>query len=298
MYGNYSSWSREISIIDCKKMTVAGTIDVSPAEAPHDLALDEQKDLLWVTVEKVSPDRGGGLLGIDLGSQKVVKRIEYGANTIHWFIMTRDGKKAYRCNKEAPFVSVISLEEERMVGKIEVPGAEQPGVSRCGRYLLFPTPNLRFGSLPPEPKITIIDTETDQVSRTVPLEHGYGPAGVHVTSTGEVMVSQYCFDTEAEKPTPVSGRVSLFDAKCEKLLGHFKAGAMPLTMRSTSDGSMGFVAMAKGGTVNFMDLKTMKIIRTLDVDVVPCAGNKHQPAAHGMALSISDNVKNSCQLAI
>ena len=281
MYAMYSSYSHEISIIDYQKQKVVDIIDVSPAEAPHDFAIDSSKDILWVTVEKVSQDQGGGLIGIDLGTHKVIKSVECQFET-HWFIMTPDGKKAYTCNKTAPFVSILDLENEKMIGKIDVDGTEQPALSRCGRYLFFPTPSLRFGSLPEKPGVLIIDSETDKILRTVPLSEGYGPASVHVTPDGKIMVAQYCFDTTKKKP--INGRVSVFDPKFSTLLGEVEAGSMPITMRATADGRYGFVAHAQGGTVIMIDLETFKVIRTLDVDPVPSALNKNMATAHGMAL--------------
>ena len=283
MYGNFSTYAHEISIVDCVQMKVVDTIDVSPAEAPHDFAIDEQGDILWVSVEKISAERGGGLIGIDLKSRNTVKQVECQFET-HWFVMTRDGKKAYTCNKAAPFISVLDLEHQRFIGKIEVEGTEQPDLSHCGRYLLFPSPALRFGSLPPNPSVLIIDTQNDQIVRSVPLGAGFGPAAVHVTPTGTVMVAQYCFDTTAAAPTPRPGRVSLYDSTLRKLLGESGAGIMPLTMRATSDGSIGFVANAKGGDVHMIDLRSMTGLQTLDIDVVPSAKNKFQTTAHGMAL--------------
>ena len=283
MYGAYSTYSHEISVIKCSEMKLIDVIDVVPSRAPHDIAIDELNDLLWVTVEKISNDVGGGLIGIDLKTRVVTKCIECHAK-IHWFVMTRDAKKAYTCNKGAPFISILDLENECIVGKIEVRGTEQPDISRCGRYMLFPSPTLKFGSLPEEPSVLIVDTVNDQIVRSLPLGEGFGPAAVHVTAAGTVMVAQYCFDTTASRPTPISGRVSLYDSTCKQLLGEIRVGTMPLTMRSTSDGSIGFVAHAKGGTVDVIDLGTMTKIQTLDVDVVPSAANKFQTTAHGMAL--------------
>ena len=286
MYAMYSSHSHEISVVDPSTKKVTDIIDVAPADGPHDFAIDTERDLLWVTVEAISKNEelGGGLIGIDLKTHKVIKRIECQFPT-HWFVMTRDGKRAYTCNKTAPFISILDLENEQMLGKIEVPGGtEQPGLSRCGRYLFFPTPSLRFGKLPADPGVVVIDTTTDTIFKTLPLGHGYGPAAVHVTPAGTVMVAQYCFDEAAETPTPINGRVSLYDPLLKTLLGHVDAGIMPLTMRANADGKVGFVAHAKGGTVNVIDLERMVVLKTLDVDVVESRENKFQTTAHGMAL--------------
>lgn len=284
MYGMYSSYAKEISIFDVASMSLLDVIDVSPAEAPHDFALDASRDLLWTSVERISDKVGGGLIAIDLKTRKTVRSVETQFTT-HWFVMTPDGKKAYTCNKSAPFISVLDLDQGIMTGKIEVAGTEQCAISNDGKYVYFPTPALKFGQLPSDPAVQIIDTATDQIIKTVPTGQGFGPAAVYVTPSNVVMVAQYCFDLKAGKPTPINGRVSFFQGPLmETKLADQPAGRMPITMRATADGSTAFLSNVQGGDVMQFDLKTFELQRKFDVDVVASAANKHMATAHGLCL--------------
>lgn len=284
MYAMYSTYSHEITVFDPTRMHITKILDIAPAEAPHDLAIDIDNDILWVSVEKISKREGGGLIGVDLKTHQRVKHVECHFE-VHWFIMTRDGKRAYTCNKTAPFISILDLENERMLGKIDVQGGtEQPALTKCGQYLLFPTPSLRFGKIPADPTLLIIDTKTDEIVRSVELSKGYGPASVYVTTTGAIMIAQYRFDENATNPTPICGRMSVYDPFAKTLLGHVDVGHMPLTMCASADGKIGFVANAKSGTVTVIDLEYVKVLKTIDVDVVESAANKFQTTAHGLAL--------------
>lgn len=50
--------------------------NVIPALGPHGLVLDEQRDILYASVEELEKGMGGGLIGVDLHNRTVTKRIE------------------------------------------------------------------------------------------------------------------------------------------------------------------------------------------------------------------------------
>ena len=100
------------------------------------------------------------------------------------------------------------------------------------------------------------------------------------------MVGNYRFspNTTAEAPKPEKGRLALYDADKYELLGEVSIDLMPLTMRSSDDGRVGFVANIFSGTVTVVDLITMTVIRTLDIDLERNPAKKFHQGAHGMAL--------------
>lgn len=274
LHGDYS---HEISVIDCATKNCVNIIDVSPALGPHGLFHDEQRDILYASVEEVEKGASGGLIGIDLETRKVIKKIESNSKP-HWFAMTPDGRKAYTCNKTQDFISVLDLEKGVFSTKIKIPSCEEPSMSPDGRYAYFPTPGLTFGQNPAEPRIQVIDTATDQVIKTIPLE--LGATSVHITTLRTIMVGQYRFNPEA----PPTGRLSLYEADTHALIGDATIGSASLTLRSSEDGKIGFVANIFDGTVTVVDLASMTVVRTLDVDVTPDPGKKIHQGAHGMAL--------------
>ena len=264
--------SHEISVIDPVKKEVIYTIDVRPVLSPHGLVIDKQRDILYTSFEEDVNGGTGGIIGIDLNTRKVIKRISSETKS-HWFVMTHDGKKAFTCNKTAAFISILDLENDRMIGKISVPGGvEEPAISIDGRFAFFPTPSMQFGQQPEDPKVLVIDTTTNEIVKTVPLD--LGADSVHVTSQGKIMVGKYQFGKE--------GRLALYDPESYALLGETEIGLLPLTLRSTFDGATGFVANIGAGTVSVVDLSSMKVLKTLEVDTEPTTGGALQ-GAHGMA---------------
>ncbi|WP_207621007.1 YncE family protein [Streptosporangium minutum] len=98
-------------------------IDLTPEHAPHGLAIDAARDLLYVSVEGAE-DRPGAVMVVDLATRKSIGRIGTGAKGPHWSVISPDGNTGYASNKEAPYVSVVDLRTGTMTAKVEVPGSE------------------------------------------------------------------------------------------------------------------------------------------------------------------------------
>lgn len=289
MYSNHGEDSHEISVIDCSKdKEIIDTIDINSYNGPHDLALDQENRVLYVSVEGgiLDSTMGGGIIRIDLNIRRVVKAIGSG-HTSHWFVMTPDGKKAYTCNKEAGFISVIDLIEERMVGKIDVPGGcEQPGISNDGRFAFFPSPQLSMMRPVENPAIQVVDTTTDKLVKSIALQHG--ALCVHVDSQDRLLVGQYRlqFDSESERPTPLNGQLLVLSSEKDGFteLGKIEVEAMLLTMFSSTNGKRAFVSNIFSGTVTVVDMTSLKIERTIEVDTVRRKDKQMHQGAHGLAL--------------
>lgn len=271
----------EISVIDPHKKKVTGVIDISPARGPHAILLDEARDQLWCSYEERHSETGG-ILAIDLTTHKVVKTIQSGAKT-HWFVTTPDFKKAYTCNKTAEFISVLDLEKGSMIGKIEAPGGtEECSMSVDGKFAFFPNPGFQYGVLPETPVIYVVDTATDDVVDCIRLEQG--ALSAHVTKEGRMMVAQYRFDVGQTgiMNMVAPGQLAIYEPGTYKHAGSVDVGKVPLTLRSSPDGKLGFTANIHEGTVSVVDLTTMKLIRTLTVDTEVGEISKMCQGAHGM----------------
>ena len=278
----HGDYSHEISTIDRVSKVYTGSIDVLPALGPHGLALDEQRDILYASVEELRSGKGGGLIGIDLDSKIVIKRIESKSKP-HWFVMTPDGRKAYTCNKGQPSISVLDLIEGTPLSMIEIPGCEEPGISPDGKFAYFPTPGLTVGPPPTDACIKVIDTTTDCIIKSSPT--GLGAQSVHLTSLNTMMVGKYKYDPRAPAGVlkALPGCLALYSTEPYELLGEVTIGLGPLTMRSTDNGMTAFVANIFSGTVTVIDLTSMTVIRTLDVDLEPDPTKANHQGAHGMA---------------
>lgn len=277
-----------ISIVNCGKREIIGDISTKPYAGPHGMALDRSNNILYVSVE-VGFQQGGGIIGIDLQIGKIVKAVGSGSKT-HWFVMTPDGKKAYTCNKEAGFVSILDLVNERLLGRIEMPGGcEQPGISRDGKLAFFPTPTVGEGmkrsGKPGDFGIEVIDTESDRVVERIPLE--FGALTVHVDAKDRLLVGQYLFDQSCDgPPRGLDGKLTVLAASEEqyRILASFDTGIAPLTIFSSLDGRKAFASAIFTGTVTVVDLDGMVVDKVLEVDIVERADKKMHQGAHGLAL--------------
>ena len=183
-YGAHQGFAKEISVIDANKKVV-GVIDVSPSRGPHDMALDVERDLLWISVEEMESGSDGGLVAIDLATWLVVKSISCKA-PLHWFVVTPDGRKAYTANRQHAFISILDLEQERMTGTIPVSeGCEEPDISPDGRLANFPTPGLRFGHTPNAPRCVWSTLKAIRSFKPFLLAPATGPS--HISHASEVL---------------------------------------------------------------------------------------------------------------
>ncbi|GIZ44785.1 hypothetical protein CKM354_000797300 [Cercospora kikuchii] len=280
---------KTISVIDCKQRKVVGTIDISPYGGPHYAVLDKSRDILYSSVE-VGLEGAGGIIGIDLKTKKTVQTIPSGAKT-HWLVMTPDGKKAYTCNKEAGFVSVMDLYQGQMIARIDLPGGcEQPGISNDGRYVYFPIPSPKasnhwdFSINDAESVVVVIDTATNKITTTIPLP--CSGLTVHVDSLDRLLVGQFRLDRTQTPPKHLPGKLSIFSGP-EKHFAHLATlgtDLAPLTVTSTSDGNRAFAANIFSGTVTMVDMEKLQVERTIEVNVEHRSDKSMHQGAHGMAI--------------
>ncbi|KIX92309.1 uncharacterized protein Z520_12055 [Fonsecaea multimorphosa CBS 102226] len=266
----------QISVIDPDKKEVIDVIETKPALGPHGLVLDAERDILWSSYEEHETGSSGGVIGIDLETRKVIKQAESSTKT-HWFVVTPDGKKAFTCNKTADFISVLDLYNERMIGKIETPGgSEECSISLDGKHAYFPTPGASLSNIPENPEVLVIDTATDKIVDRIPLEH---PAlSTYVAGDGKILVGEYL----SAEGSGFEGRLAVYDSQTHKLVGKTKIGSVPLTLRASPDGKLGFTANIFAGSVSVVNMSTVEVIKTLVVDTERSKFSNLCQGAHGM----------------
>ena len=286
-YTSHGAFVSLISIFDSKTRAVVDTIDISPYLGPHYLQLDKGRNLLYASIEggisKETPE-SGGIVGIDLHTRTVTKRIASGHKS-HWFVTTPDGSKAYTCNKEAGFISVIDLVKEQLLRKIAMPGGcEQPGISRDGSFAFFPSPAI--GQVGYAPCIKVIDTGLDEITNSIPLETG--AVTVHVNSQDRLLVGLYRIqvDEKTSKPIPSYGGVACFQSigSGYERAGTVETGLIPLTITSHPDGNTAYVSNIFSGTLSVVDMRTMSVEKILEVDTERRKDKAMHQGAHGIAL--------------
>jgi YVTN family beta-propeller protein len=157
VYGRNPHPGHTIAIIDLDSRQVAGTIDVSPYQAPHGIQIDAAGKIY------VTCDLSRKLLVIDPKTRTIEAALDT-EGTGHWAAVLPDASKAYVVNKnDKLFVAVIDLKKRAIIARIPAPnGTEGIVASPDGKHVVAVDHN--------EPKILIIDTSTDTVAVTIPLQ--------------------------------------------------------------------------------------------------------------------------------
>ncbi|MFE2148809.1 YncE family protein [Streptomyces lavendulae] len=269
----------ELTVIDPDTRRIVEVVDLAPEHGPHGLALDPVRHLLYVSVEG-SADRPGGVVVVDTRTRRPVGRIDTDAPGPHWFAIDPAGRTGYATNKEAPFVSIVDLERGVLTGKAEVPGSEGLAVSADGTHAFVAAPYAGFSSTAgkrPAPGIRVIDARTASVVDTLPTSDLVLP--VHLTSTGKLLAGELCMspDPDSLLGSHAPGRLTVFSAETRKRLGEVEVGRFPLTITSSPDGRIAYVACVISSTVDIVDLETLRTLARLDIAKLA------EPGAHGLA---------------
>lgn len=234
VYGANPNPGHVIAIVDLTTRKMTGTIDVSPAIAPHGLRVDAKGTLYAVC------DLSRKLLVIDPKSRTVQASIDIEGHG-HWLAVLPDGSKAYTANKQDRlFVSVVDLKARKMVGRIEMPnGTQGIGMSLDGSRVV--------AADYAEPNIRVIDTATDKVIDVVKLERvtGGGPFRLQYSPDGRRLLTT----------TLGANLLNVFDA--ENLRGRqlvVPVGRDPFGVAFTKDGKTALVSNHGDGTISVVDV--------------------------------------------
>ena len=234
VYGNNPHPGHVIAVVDLATRKQTGTIDVSPAIAPHGLKVDAKGTLYAVC------DLSRKLLVIDPKARKVQASIDIEGHG-HWLAVLPDGSKAYTANKQDRlFLSVVDLKARKMIGKITMPnGTQGIGMSPDGTRVVaadFAEPNVR-----------VIDTATDTVIDTVKVERatGGGPFRLHYSPDGRQLLTT----------TLGANLLNVFDASNyrapQKVV---PVGRDPFGVAFTRDGKTALVSNHGDGTISVVDV--------------------------------------------
>lgn len=279
-YHAHTGRRTELTAVDPDTHRIVEVVDLAPEHGPHGLALDPARGRLYVSVEG-SADRPGGIVVVDTRTRRPLGRIDTDAPGPHWFAIDPSGRTGCATNKEAPFVSVVDLERGTLTAKAEVPGSEGLALSADGTRAYVAAPYAAFSTATatdaPTPGIRVIDTRTATVTETLPTENVVLP--VHLTSTGRLLVGEVRMAPDPASPLGrhAPGRLTVFCAESHRQLGQLEVGLTPLTITSSPDGRLAYVACAVSSTVDVIDLEDLRTLTRLDIPKQGEAG------AHGLA---------------
>ena len=157
IHGRNPNPGHVLHVIDLIKRKVADTIDLSPYSAPHTVRLGAD-GLIYITCENSAK-----VAVIDPKTHKMIDAINSGSTNGHRLCIPNDGKRLYTDNEEDATVSVIDLENRKLLGKIKTPQALAGiAVSGDGRTVVAVSDE--------QPVVFLIDTAKGSVTREVRLE--------------------------------------------------------------------------------------------------------------------------------
>jgi YVTN family beta-propeller protein len=239
VYGRNPHPGHTIAIIDLESRQVAGTIDVSPYQAPHGIQIDDA-GTIYVTC-----DLSRKLLVIDPKKRSIEAALDT-EGTGHWAAVLPDASKAYVVNKnDRLFVTVIDLKKRSIIARIPAPnGTEGIAASPDGKYVAAADHS--------EAKVLIIDTATDTVDVALPLE-GNTKASFKPRFSPDGSKLLVCNMSE--------GLVNVIDTANPHGKQHvIPVGKDPMGFAFAPDGKTVLVANHGDGTVSVIDLAQNRVV--------------------------------------
>ena len=218
-----------LCVIDLINRKRLADIDLRPYIAPHTLKLGPD-GRVYITCENSAV-----VAVIDRTTHAVVEAIESGSTNGHRLIIAPDGKRLYTENEEDATISVIDLQSRKLLGKIKTPRPLAGiAISQDGRTVVAVDDA--------EPTLFLIDTTSEEVTRTVTLE------GVSKAA----QIARYRDDFSVLGVTSLnSGTVSLIDPAFREQTA-IKVGSQPMDMAFRGDEL--FVACQGDGSVHVIDV--------------------------------------------
>ena len=244
VYGRNPHPGHTIAIIDLASRQVAGTIDVSPYQAPHGIQIDDagkiyvtcdlSRKLLVIDPKKPDPKAPAIEAAIDT------------EGTGHWSAVLPDASKAYVVNKDDRlFVSVIDRKSRKSIARIPAPhGTEGITASPDGMYVVAVDHA--------EPQILAISPATDTVSVTIPLQ---GNSKASFKPRFSLDGSKLLVCNLAERLVNI---IDVADPHGKQQV--LTVGKDPMGFAFAPDGKTALVANHGDGTISVIDLSQSRVV--------------------------------------
>jgi YVTN family beta-propeller protein len=239
IYGRNPEPKHQLYVIDLGKRAVARVISLLPYTGPHGVQVAPDGSL-YVTAEN---DRK--VLHVDPDSGRILQAIDV-EGSAHWIAILPDGSKLYVANKnDKPFVSVVNLKTRKVVARIPMAkGTQGIAASPDGRTVVV----MDYAA----PVVAVIDPRTDQVVERITLQgQSGGGYKAYFSPDGKWLL------------TMVGSMITILDASnLTGLQRVLKAGAGPMGIGFSADGTTALVANHGDGTVSVVDLATARVTKT------------------------------------
>lgn len=155
----------QLAVIDLAARKVINTVDFGHGVRPHCVLIGPTDGLLYVTTEIDQ-----AVTVIDPDTLKIVGKIPTNQPESHMLAISRDGKRGYTVNVGPGTVSVLDLENRKVITVVKV-------APRIQRIALSVDNRFAFTADQSKPQLAVIDTASNQLKSSIALPSiGYGAA--------------------------------------------------------------------------------------------------------------------------
>jgi len=247
---------RTLTVIDTATGQVRGTMDLHEYHRPHGIVFLPGTDTIVVTAEAERK-----LLLIDVESGELLDAIDTDQEISHMVAITPDGRRAFVPNIGSGTVSVIDLEERRLIEVVRTgDGAE--GVA------VHPTRAEVWVTNRSDDTVTVMDTETLEIEATIdcpafPIRIAFTPDGgnalVSNARTGDVAVIDVQTRSIMERINMNEEPVGKDEKETRLFSDRFGDSPVPVGILVRPDGRFAYVANTNADVVTVIDLETWTI---------------------------------------
>ncbi len=271
-YGTGELPGRSLTLLEIATPRVARTIELAAGSRPHGVDwLDDGRAL--VTAEGHS-----ALLVVDVEGGQVTAEIATGQDTSHMVVASADGSRAYVANIGSGSVSVIDLDERRLLANVPT-GAEAEGIDLAADGTQLWVTNREAD------RVTVLDTAT--LATLAELPSASFPIRGRATAAGAVLVTNArsaeiaVFDAAALRETHrFTAGVVPADPSGRLFGGRFGASPVPIGVVVDAAAERAWVAHANADVIAELDLATLEVTRQLTAGREP-DGMAWSPIAPG-----------------
>lgn len=231
---------RNMVVFDIAARKVAGNVDFGKGVRPHCPMFGPKDGLLYVSTELDQT-----ITVIDPKSLKIVGTVPTGQTESHMFIISHDGRRAYTANVGPGTVSVLDLENRKVLQVIPISKQTQRiSISNDDRYV--------FTADQIKPQLAVIDTATNKIKSWVPLpEAGYGTSP---TPDGRWLVVA----------VPKANKVAVVDLSTMKVAHTIDVPSAPQETLVRPDGKVAYVSCDASNKVAAISTSTWKVEQLID----------------------------------
>lgn len=229
-----------IRVIDLEKRSIVGTVDLGKGLRPHCAVIGPKNGLLYVTTELEN-----SVTMIDPATLKIVGIIPTGQSEAHMLAISSDGRRGYTANVAPGTVSVLDLENKKVLAVIPVcKTAQRISLSTDDRWV--------FTSDQSQPRLAVIDTRTNGISRWIDMPGtGYGSAP---TPDGRWLVIAL----------PKMNQVAVIDLTTMKVAHTLNVPRSPQEVLVRPDGAEAYVSCDASRQIAVIDTKKWRVKKLID----------------------------------